>query len=170
MFKNILTLVAAVIGVMSSAGIASAVDVPVVGNVEAKCVIVTDTPGVYGNPTPSELSTDAADGGVTPIIRYDVIQANFYKAVITTPVSFSSSPTLSDVVNWQGLVEVSNVSDAGMSAYDNDKRTYENVTEFDLTIAGSTWFKATTKADYGYNKAFPSGTYRAVVNAECIAL
>ena len=34
---------------------ASAVEVPIVGNVAAKCVIVPDTAGVYGNPTP-ELS------------------------------------------------------------------------------------------------------------------
>ncbi len=149
---------------------ASAVEVPVVGNVAAKCVIVMDTAGVYGNPTPNELSTDAVDGGVEPVVRFDVIQADYYKAVISTPNAFSSSPTLSDVVNWTGTVSVARVSDPLMSAYDNDKRTYDNVTEFDLSVAGSTWFKASSQADYGFNKAFPSGTYRAIINAECIAL
>ena len=70
-------------------------DVPIVGNVESKCTIVTDTEGVYGNSTPSNLSTDAADGGVEPIIRYDVLQADYYKALISHPTSFSQSPSLS---------------------------------------------------------------------------
>lgn len=151
-------------------GRASAVEVPIVGNVASKCVIVVDTAGVYGNPTPSELSTDAVDGGVQPVVRFDVIQADFYKAVITTPRSFSVSPALSDVVNWTGSVQTARVSDPLMSAYDAAKRTYDNVTEFDLEVAGTTWFKATSKAEYGYNKAFPAGTYRAVIGAECIAL
>ena len=165
--KTIATVFFALLSVSSRA---QAVEVPVVGNVAAKCVIVMDTSGVYGNPTPSELSTDAADGGVEPVIRFDVLQANFYKAVITTPNSFSSGPALTDVVNWTGNVSTARVSDPLMSAYDNDKRTYDNVTEFDLTVAGSTWFKASSKADYGFNKAFPSGTYRAIINADCIAL
>ncbi len=78
--------------------------------------------------------------------------------------------TLNDVVNWTGEVTVSEVSDAGMSAYDNDKIEYNNVTEIDLTIAGSTWFKVASTANYGYDKAFPAGQYRAVVTAECIAI
>ena len=149
---------------------ASAVEVPIVGNVAAKCVIVPDTSGVYGNPTADELSTDTADGGVAPIVRYDVLQANFFKAVISHPQAFSSSPALSDVVNWTGSAQTSKVSVAGMSAYDTNKLVYNNVTEFNLTIAGTTWFKVNSNAAYGYNKAFPSGTYRAVISAECIAL
>lgn len=149
---------------------ASAVEVPIVGNVAAKCVIVPDTSGVYGNPTPDELSTAAADGGVLPIVRFDVLQANFFKAVITTPSAFSVSPALSDVVNWTGSVSTSKVSVAGMSAYDTNKVVYNNTSEFNLTIAGTTWFKAESTAKYGAGKAFPSGTYRAVVVAECIAL
>ena len=39
---------------LSVSGRAQAVEVPVVGNVAAKCVIVMDTAGVYGNPTPNE--------------------------------------------------------------------------------------------------------------------
>ena len=149
---------------------ASAVEVPIVGNVAAKCVIIPDTAGVYGNPTANRLSTASVDGGVLPVVRFDVLQGNFFKAVITTPNAFSSSPALSDVVNWTGSVSTAKVSVAGMSAYDSSKVVYNNTTEFNLTIAGSTWFKASSVADYGYDKAFPSGTYRAVITAECIAL
>lgn len=170
MFNKALALAIGLAITSSVVGKATAVEVPVVGNVAAKCVIVMDTAGVYGNPTPNELSTDAVDGGVEPIVRFDVLQADYYKAVISTPNAFSSGPTLSDVVNWTGSVSVARVSDPLMSAYDNDKRTYDNVTEIDLTVAGSTWFKASSKAEYGFNKAFPSGTYRAIINADCIAL
>jgi len=109
-------------------------------------------------------------GGVTPIVRFDVIQASFYKARITTPNGFSESPALSDVVTWTGDVAVGEVSDANMSAYSTSKVVYDNTTEIDLTIAGSTWFNITSTADYGYDTALPAGTYRAVVSAECIAL
>ena len=144
-------------------------DVPIVGNVESKCVIQTDTTGVYGNPTPSNLSTDTVDGGVEPIVRYDVAQADYYKAVISYPESFSQSPSLEDTVTWTGSVSVDAVSDTNMSAYDTNKVTYNNTTEYDLTIAGTTWFAISSEADYGYDKAFPGGTYRAIVTAECIA-
>lgn len=148
---------------------AVAAEVSIVGTVESKCVITTDTQGVYGNPSPSVLSTAAADGGVQPIIRYDVVSADYYKARIAYPNDFSSAPTLNDVVNWTGSVSVGEVSDAGMSAYDTAKVEYNNVYETDLTIAGSTWFKVESEANYGYGKAFPAGTYNAVVQAECIA-
>lgn len=145
-------------------------DVPITGTVASRCVIYTETPGVYGNPSPSILSTAAVDGGVQPIIRYDVVVAGYYKAVITTPNSFSSSPALADVVNWTGSVDVSRVSDAAMSAYSTTKRQYNNVTEINLTVPGSVWFKADSKADYGFNKAFPAGAYRSIVTASCIAV
>ena len=148
---------------------ASAIEVPIVGNVAAKCVIIPDTSGVYGNPTADRLSTAQADGGVLPIVRFDVLQANFFKAVITSPRSFTSSPALTDVVNWTGSASTARVSDPAMSAYDTNKITYDNVTEFNLTVAGTTWFKVASTAEYGYDKAFPSGTYRAVMSAECIA-
>ena len=144
-------------------------DVPIVGNVESKCVIQTDTTGVYGNPTPSNLSTDTVDGGVEPIVRYDVAQADYYKAVISYPESFSQSPSLEDTVTWTGSVSVDAVSDTNMSSYDTNKVEYNNTTEYDLTIAGTTWFAISSEADYGYDKAFPGGTYRAIVTAECIA-
>lgn len=145
-------------------------DVPIVGTVSSKCIIYTETPGVYGNPSPSVLSTLPADGGVQPIIRYDVLQSGYYKAVITTPNSFSSSPSLTDNVTWTGSVDVSRVTNAAMSAYSTNKITYNNTTEIVLSIPGSVWFKADSKAEYGYNKAFPAGTYRAMVTASCIAI
>ena len=150
--------------------ITTAQDIPIVGTVTSKCVIYTETPGVYGNPTPGVLSTAVADGGVQPIIRYDVVQSGFYKAVITVPNSFTSSPVLSDVVRWTESVDVSRVTDAAMSAYSTNKRTYNETTEVNLTVAGSVWFKADSKAEYGYNKAFPAGTYRSIVTATCLAV
>jgi hypothetical protein len=145
-------------------------DVPITGVVSSKCIIYTETPGVYGNPSPNILSTLRADGGIEPIIRYDVLQSGFYKAVITTPSTFSSSPSLTDNVTWTGSVDVSRVTNAAMSAYSTNKVTYNNTTEIVLTVPGSVWFKAESKAEYGYNKAFPAGTYRAMVTASCIAI
>jgi hypothetical protein len=145
-------------------------DVPITGVVASKCIIYTETPGVYGNPSPNVLSTLPADGGVQPVIRYDVLQSGFYKAVITTPNSFSSSPSLSDSVTWTGSVDVSRVTNAAMSAYSTNRVIYNNTTEIVLTVPGSVWFKAESKAEYGYNKAFPAGTYRAIVTASCIAI
>lgn len=144
-------------------------EVVIQGNVQSKCVITTDTAGVYGNPTADKLSTLPADGGIMPIVRYDVSLAGAYKARITTPTSFSTSPSLNDVVNWTGSSSVSSVSDAAMSAYETNKVVFGDSTEYNLALAGSTWFKITSTARYGYNKALPGGTYRAVVNAECIA-
>lgn len=165
MFKKLVLAITAFISVG-----AYAAEAPITGLVSAKCVIHTDTPGIYGNPTPNVLSTTPADGGVQPVIRYDVVEAGYYKAVITTPLDFSSAPSLTDVVNWTGDVEVSEVTDAAMSAYTTDKRSYNNVVEFDLTVPGTVWFRASSRAEYGYNRSFPSGTYKAVVTAECIAL
>ena len=145
-------------------------DVPITGTVSSKCIIYTETAGVYGNPSPSILSTLPADGGVQPVIRYDVLQSGYYKAVISTPNTFSSSPSLPDSVTWTGSVDVSRVTDAAMSAYSTNKVTYNNTTEIVLSVPGSVWFKAESKAEYGYNKAFPAGTYRAMVTASCIAI
>ena len=41
----------------------------ITGNIESKCVINTDTNGVFGNPVAGTLSTLPTDGGVMPIIR-----------------------------------------------------------------------------------------------------
>jgi hypothetical protein len=145
-------------------------NVPIVGTVESKCVITTETPGIYGNPTPNKLSSLEADGGITPVVRFDVAAADYYKAVISTPDAFTTSPTLADVVTWSGDVSVSEVTDAAMAAYDSEKRVYNNTHEFDLTVAGTVWFKATSTAEYGYDKSFPAGNYNAVVEATCIAI
>ena len=144
-------------------------EVPIEGSVSSKCSVYTDTPGVYGNPTSSTLSTDPTDGGVDPIVRYDVVLADAYKAKISWPMDFSSSPVLNDALAWSGSVTVSQVSDAGMSAYETGKVMYDNVTEYDLTIAGSTWFKVESEVAYGVDKSLPGGTYKASVIAECIA-
>ena len=165
MFKKTLFIAAVVYALP-----AFATDVPITGNVESKCIVQTDTLGVYGNPTPSVLSTDNTDGGMTPIVRFDVIQASFYKARITYPITFSSNPALSDVAVWTGSVAVGQVSDTSMSAYSNALVTYENVTEVDLTVAGSTWFEVTSRVEYGFTTALPAGTYRAILSAECIAI
>jgi len=143
---------------------------PITGMVASKCVITTDTDGGYGNPTATKLSTLATDGGVLPIIRYDIITANAYKAKIHTPVAFTSSPPLgSETVNWSGSTVANQMSDSNMSAFNTNKVVYNNTSEFDLTLAGSVWFDVTSAATYGYNKAFPAGTYQAVVTAECVA-
>lgn len=165
MFKQSLTAAAILF-----AASAQAADVPITGNVASKCTIYTDTQGVYGNPLPNTLSTLPADGGVKPVIRYDVVNGGMYKAVIATPDEFSASPNLDDVLAWEGSVAVAEVSDAQMSDYENNKVLYDNVTEIELTVAGSTWFDVTSSADYGVGKALPGGTYRALVSAECIAL
>lgn len=144
-------------------------EVPITGNVASKCVITTDIPGVYGQPTTDVLSTNPQDGGVTPVVRYDIIEADAYKAQISYPNAFTSSPVLNDVVEWAGAVEVTEVSDAGMAVFETNKIEWDNVTEFDLTLAGSVWFKIDSLAKYGYNKSFPGGIYRSSVLAECIA-
>lgn len=154
---------------LACTGAIASSNIPITGSVESKCVIQTDTDGVYGNPTADKLSTAVADGGVLPVVRYDIVTANAYKAVISHPDSFSSSPTLTDTVSWTGSTTLTNSSDSNMSAFNDNKVTYNNSSEFDLTIAGSAWFSVTSTAEYGYDKAFPAGTYSAMVTAECIA-
>jgi len=85
---------------LACTGAIASSNIPITGSVESKCVIQTDTDGVYGNPTADKLSTAVADGGVLPVVRYDIVTANAYKAVISHPDSFSSSPTLTDTVSW----------------------------------------------------------------------
>ena len=106
-----------------------------------------------------------------PIVRYDIVTASKYKAVITTPTSFSTAPSLSDTVDWTSTTVAGQMSDAGMSVFNTDKVIYNNghTTEFDLVKAGSVWFNVTSEAEYGYGKAFHSGNYTALIVAECIA-
>lgn len=148
---------------------AYATETPIVGNVQTRCLITTDTNGVFGNPLPGKLSTASADGGVVPIVRYDVTLADSYTAKVTTPTAFSSSPTLNDVVTWTGSTTVTKTTDAGMAAYETGKILYGSTTQYDLTIAGSTWFSSEASAVYGGSKSFPGGSYTALVLAECIA-
>jgi len=150
-------------------GAAHAVDVPITGTVQSRCIIQTDIPGTYGNPNAYTLSTAPADGGVIPVVRYDVSLADAYKARITYPTSFSQSPSLNDTVTFTGTVDVQAVGDAAMADYQTDSVTYDETREYDLTATGSTWFKVTSTATNGGDKAFPGGTYRSVVQAECIA-
>ena len=155
--------------VLMSATSALAVDSPIQGSVQSKCSVWTETGGVYGHPLPYTLSTATADGGVAASIRIDVAQADYYKAKFTHPNSFSSSPALNDSVAWTGSTVVGQVSVAGMSAYEAAKVTYNNVTEFNLTLAGSTWFTVASTAAYGSTKSLPAGNYTAIIKAECIA-
>lgn len=157
------------IALATATAVAHTEEVPIIGNVQSKCVIHTDTAGVYGNPTANKLSTVRADGGIEPVIRYDVSLADAYMARITTPTSFSTSPSLTDAVTWTGSVSVKEVSVAAMSDYDTNKVVYDATTQFDLHTAGTTWFKVASTASYGVGRALPGGTYRAVVQAECIA-
>lgn len=166
MIKKTIALAVAALGIATAV---HAESVPITGIVESRCSIFADTQGVYGNPTPSMLSTARQDGGIAPIVRFDVAAADFYKAKITYPNGFSSSPSLPDFVSWTGATTVSRVSDPLMSGYETDKIEYDNITEFDLTVAGSVWFQVDSSADYGFNKSFPAGTYTALVTAECIA-
>ena len=151
-------------------GTAHAEDIPIVGEVQSRCQIMADVSGVYGNPNAYTLSTAPADGGVLPIVRFDVSLADAYKARIVHPSAFSESPTLNDIPTFTGSTEVSAVSDAGMATYDDDKVTYDSTTEYELTVAGSTWFKTSSTVTNGGNRAFAPGTYRSIVQAECIAI
>lgn len=166
MFKKFLTAMA----VLSAATAAYADNPTIRGTVASKCSVYTTTQGVYGNPSPDVLSTAASSGGVQPIVRYDVAIGDYYYGKITYPTSFTSSPSLtSSAVEWTGDVDVSQVSAPAMSAYTNNVVMYDNTFQYDLTEAGSTWFKISSAANYGYNQAFPAGTYVASVTAECIA-
>lgn len=156
-------------GVALACSGAVAEETVIMGNVESKCVINTDTTGVYGNPVAGKLSTSSADGGVEPVIRYDVALGGSYTARIVAPNSFSSSPTLTDTVFWTGSSAVKEVSDSQMADYETNAIEYEYTTEYDLHTAGTTWFSVSSLAEYGYNKAYPAGEYRALVIAECIA-
>ena len=165
---NIKTITA--VALLMSANYALATDSPINGTVQPKCSVYTETQGVYGNPLPNKLDTLPASGGTKASIRYDVAQANFYLARITHPDSFSSSPTLDDAVAWTGSSVVGQVSVAAMSDYEAAKVISPvNVTTFDLTLAGSTWFTVSSTALYGYNKALPAGNYTAIIKADCIA-
>lgn len=164
-----LALLAACTAVYGSAS-AMAETVPITGMVESRCVIQTDTSGVYGNPSAYTLTTDPTQGGVDAVVRFDVTLADSYYARITAPTEFSSSPNLPDVVTWSGDTQVEAVSDAtNMGSYETNKIEYGYTDQYDLTATGSTWFKTSSEAVLGGSRPFPGGTYTALVLAECIA-
>lgn len=165
MFKQFLIL-SALLGTVSAV---SAENVPITGTVESKCSVTTEVDGVYGTPQPYKLSTTPSDGGVLPKIRFDTSQASYYLARITTPTSFSSSPSLSDNVEWTGSTSVESMSSTDMSGYEAAKVTYGNTTDYDLTVAGSVWINVSSTATYGVDTSMPQGEYTAIVVAECIA-
>jgi hypothetical protein len=141
------------------------------GSVQSRCTVDTDTPGVYGNPNAYTLTTAPASAGQVPIVRFDVSLANAYFAQVSYPTSFSSSPSLSDSVTWTGAVTVAQTSTSDMSGYQAASTTTGAMRQYALTVAGTTWFDATSIATYGggQNKAFPGGSYTAVVVAQCVA-
>ena len=141
------------------------------GSVQSRCTVDTDTPGVYGNPNAYTLTTAPASAGQVPIVRFDVSLANAYFAQVSYPTSFSSSPSLSDSTTWTGAVTVAQTSTSDMSGYQAASTTTGAMRQYALTVAGTTWFDATSIATYGggQNKAFPGGSYTAVVVAECVA-
>jgi hypothetical protein len=143
------------------------------GNVESRCTVNTDTVGYYGNPNAYTLTTLPASAGQVPIVRVDSSLANAYKAQISYPTSFSSSPSLSDTVVWTGEVTVAQTSSTDMSGYQAASTTADGgaMRIYPLTIAGTTWFSVSSQATYGggQQKAFPGGSYTAVVVAECVA-
>ena len=152
-----------------STSYAWAVNSPITGTVQASCSIVTTTPGQYGVPNIWKLSTAAADGGQDAVIKTTIGTADKYKVKITHPNSFSSSPSLSDTLAWTGSSVYTSGSVSGMSAYNAAKVVVGNQTTFDMTLAGTTFFTVASTASYGYNRAFPSGSYTAQIVAECIA-
>ena len=158
------------IAAMSISSVVLANDTPINGTVQSRCLIQTDTAGTYGNPNAYTLTSSPTDGGELAVIRFDVSLADAYYAQITAPSSFSSSPTLSDVVSWTGDTVVQAVSDAtGMGSYETGKVEIGMMDRYDLTATGSTWFKTSSVATMGGNKAFAGGNYTAIVVAECIA-
>jgi len=164
MFKALLSSIIA----LSFAAVAENTEIN--GTVQSRCIISTDTAGTYGNPNAYTLTTSTSDGGVLAVTRFDVTLADAYYAQITAPSEFSSSPSLPDVVTWTGDTEVQAVSDStGMADYETNKVEFNYTDKYDLTATGSTWFKTSSVATMGGDKAFPGGSYTALVVAECVA-
>ena len=139
------------------------------GTVESRCTVATTVDGKYGNPNAYTLTTDPASNGQVPVIRFDTTLANAYYAQVTYPTSFSSSPSLSDNVTWTGEVTVKATGESGMSGYQTASTTTGAMRQYGLSVAGSVWIQSTSVAVYGGNRAFPGGSYKAVVLAECVA-
>ena len=150
---------------------AYAANIDITGTVQSRCIVNTDTPGVYGNPNAYTLTTLPASAGQVPIVRIDSSLANAYNAQISYPTSFSTSPSLSDTTAWEGAVGVEQTSSSDMSGYQAASTTTGAMRTYPLSIAGTTWFSVASTATYGggQQKPFPGGSYKAVILAECIA-
>ena len=143
----------------------------ITGSVESRCIVNTDTPGVYGNPNAYTLTTTPASGGQKPIVRFDVSLANAYYAQVSYPTSFSSSPSLSDTVAWTGAVAVAQSSGSDFDGYQTASTTTGALRQYAMAHAGTLWVDVQSQATYGggQQKAFPGGSYTAIVVAECVA-
>ena len=159
------------IGLMLVATTAYAANIDITGTVQSRCIVNTDTLGVYGNPNAYTLTTLPASAGQVPIVRIDSSLANAYNAQISYPTSFSTSPSLSDTTAWVGAVGVEQTSSSDMSGYQAASTTTGAMRTYPLSIAGTTWFSVASTATYGggQQKPFPGGSYKAVILAECIA-
>lgn len=171
MFKTVNKwITATAIAFFSTSAYVAAADIPISGTVQSRCIIQTDSAGVFGNPNAYTLTTTPADGGQLAITRVDVTLADAYYVEITAPTEFSSSPNLPDTVTWVGDTEVKTVSDAtNMGDYETNKIEFGYTDKYELTATGSVWFKTSSTATLGGNKAFPGGSYTALVSVECIA-
>ena len=159
------------IGLVLGATTAYAANIDITGTVQSRCIVNTDTQGVYGNPNAYTLTTLPASAGQVPIVRIDASLANAYNAQISYPTSFSTSPSLSDTTAWEGAVGVEQTSSSDMSGYQAASTTTGAMRTYPLSIAGTTWFSVASTATYGggQQKPFPGGSYKAVILAECIA-
>ena len=160
-----------VCGLLLSTNLSYAENSTMSGTVESKCSIWTEVNGHYSNNLAHSLTTLPSSGGIKGSVRLDVLQASAYKARFTAPVAWTSSPPLTDNASgWTSSVVVGVVSVAAMSAYEGLKVVYNNVTEFNLTLAGSTTFILNSSFLYAQNKALPAGTYTSVWKVDCIAI
>lgn len=166
MFKK--TLLGAALLMATSSAYAQNTEIN--GTVQSRCIIQTDRAGTYANPNAYTLTTSPQDGGEPARIRVDVSLADAYYVAITAPESFSSSPSLPDMVTFAGDTEVDAISDAsGMGSYEINKVELGMTDRYEMSATGSVWFKTSSIATMGGNKAFPGGNYTALVLAECIA-
>ena len=152
---------------------AFALDVPITAEVDGYCSIAVERAGTYGQGSNAyTLSTASGSAGQEVLTRVDNSLASGYKIRFTVPNQFSTAPVLNDIVTFTGDTEVQAVSDAtGMADYETNKvEVSDYVDEYELTATGSTWFKHSSVATNGGNRAFPQGTYKSYVVAECIAL
>ena len=66
-----------IVSLLSLCALPAYATVEITGTVAAKCIIQVDKAGVYGTPSSSILSTAPSDGGVLPVIRFDVALADY---------------------------------------------------------------------------------------------